>query len=82
MILEVIGDQNADCLKMLRYIFSSANSTPINASQSNSKQQFTHTPSTQYSYTINDANYQNSTEKRLIEPSKRISDIVPQYPPH
>ena len=44
-ILEVIGEQNADCLKCFKFILSNS-STPINANPSNMKQQFTHTPST------------------------------------
>jgi hypothetical protein len=37
VILGIIGESNIDCIKVFKYIVNSANSTPINANQSNSK---------------------------------------------
>jgi hypothetical protein len=46
LILGIIGESNVDCIKVFKYIISSANSTPNNANQSNSKQHYNFTPST------------------------------------
>ncbi len=45
-ILKVIGEQNTDCIKVLKYIVNSQNSTPINSQMSNAKNRHNYTPST------------------------------------
>ena len=61
-ILEIIGENNVDCIKVFKYIVNSCNSTPINAGISQRQQ---NTPSTQGSTNLADSviNYNNSIEK-------------------
>ena len=76
-VLDIIGHNNSECLKVFKYIVSSCNSTPINAGhnqQTSTKLQTT--PSTQASAnTMADSimNYNNSIEKIRQSATRTLS---------
>lgn len=86
-IISIIGENNGECIKFFKYIVSSCNSTPNNATtqSSSNKQSFNFTPSSSNAQTnqMNDyaAYHQNSQEKpgqfmqseTLIPQSNRMS---------
>ncbi|CDW79259.1 protein kinase domain containing protein [Stylonychia lemnae] len=79
IILEIIGENNIDCLKVFKYIVSSCNSTPNNAGAMNSSQKQHLTPSTQYSNNLADSviNYNNSIEKNpMHNPSHHYTNSL------